>query len=332
MQSSVFRSIRAVAVRAAVYAFLAAVFALGAAAQGGFTTSADGNTIEVQEASDLQVVAISKSVIVHGSAKDVFASGGNVTVEGGVGSDTIVIGGDAIIHGRVEGDVFVLGGSVIQKDGAFIGGDIIVFGGEYRYEGSKPGRSEGKQTIVYGILGDELRDLGQNPAQVLSPSLTPVFFAQRVLSVLFWFIVSMILATLAPGAMSRAISRLRLNPVKAAGFGLLGLFLTTLIISAGAVLLPASVSTMTAIMLSGLLLLAYLFGRTTVQLSLGKALMKMIFPSAKLGEAVTILMGTVAVTILLSLPYLWTVVLIALFSVGIGLVLTARMSVSQTAP
>ena len=40
------------------------------------------------------------------------------------------IGSDVIIEGRVEGDVFVVGGSVLQKESAFIGGDLFVLGGK----------------------------------------------------------------------------------------------------------------------------------------------------------------------------------------------------------
>jgi hypothetical protein len=41
-------------------------------------------------------------------------------------------------------------------------------------------------------------------------------------------------------------------------------------------------------------------------------------------ETLAILIGVVAWTLLLSIPYVWTLALFALFSAGIGLVLTAR--------
>jgi hypothetical protein len=81
-------------------------------------------------------------------------------------------------------------------------------------------------------------------------------------------------------------------------------------------------------MVSGLLLLAYLFGRVTLQLSLGKFIQKQILPNFKQNETIAILIGVLAWTVLLSLPYLWTLAVLALFAAGVGLVLTARGSAS----
>jgi len=279
--------------------------------QTQLTTQPDEQTIEIQDAPDMEVIAFSKTIIIKKQAKAVF-----------------VFGGDIIIEGRVDGDVGVIGGTIIQKEGSFIGGDVIVFGGAYRAESQQPLRGEGKQTIVYGILEEELRDIGRNPGQILSPAFTPAFLAQRILSVLFWFVVTLIVTTLAPGAVSRAITRTRLSALKVAGFGLIGLIASLAIVTISVSTLPDYLSTMTGLMIVVLLMLAYLFGRVTLQLSVGKIVQKYLFPNFKPNETVAILIGVLIWTILLSIPYIWTLAVLALFAAGVGLVLTARSGTS----
>jgi len=280
-------------------------------ASAALTTSADGEALEVQDSPEMQVIAVAKNVVVKQSAKDVF-----------------VFGGDVVIEGSISGDVGVIGGTITQKEGAFIGGDVIVIGGAYKPDGKEPLRTEGKETIVFGILEDELRDLGRNPGSVLSPSLTPAFFAQRVLSALFWFIVTLGFATVAPGAVSRAIARTKLAPAKIAGLGLGGLIASLLLVSTASTTLPEYLSVIVWLMVVGLLMLAYLFGRVTLQLSVGKYLQKQFLAGYKQNETVAILIGVVAWTVLLSLPYLWILAVLAVFASGVGLVLTARNSAS----
>lgn len=158
-----------------------------------FTQTAE-DTIEIQDMPEMEVIAFAKTVIIRKHAKAVF-----------------VFGGDVIVEGRVEMDVGVIGGNVIQKEGAYIGGDVIAVGGAYKPEAASPLRAEGKETVVFGIFEEELRQMGQDPTQILSPHMTPAFFAQRVLSMLFWFVITIAFSTIAPGAVSRAIARTQLS-------------------------------------------------------------------------------------------------------------------------
>lgn len=270
-------------------------------------SSVSDRTIEIDDAPEMEVIALSKNVIIHKQAKAVFA-----------------FGGDVIVEGRVDGDVGVIGGNVIQKEGSYIGGDVIVFGGEYRSDSPEPNRASGKQTIVYGVFETELRSLAQDPTQLLSPSYTPAFFAQRILSVIFWFVVTLVFTTIAPGAVSRSIARMRLSTLKIAGLGLAGLIVSWIVVTMSVTLLPEYLATTTGLMIFVLLMLAYLFGRVTLHLSIGKLMQKHFFPGGKQPESIAILFGVLFWTILLSIPYVWTLALLALFAAGVGLVITGR--------
>lgn len=297
----------AFAARGVLIAFLLLALPIVLIGQAGQFTQPTENTIEIQDMPEMEVIAFSKTVIVRKNAKAVF-----------------VFGGDVIVEGRVETDVGVIGGNVIQKEGAYIGGDVMVIGGAYRPGSASPLRAKGKETVVFGIFEEELRQMGQDPTQILSPSLTPAFFAQRALAVLFWFVITLMFTTVAPGAVSRAVARTQLSSLQVAGFGLGGSIASIFTVIAAASLLPEYLSAIVWVMTFLLLMLAYVFGRVVLQVLVGKSVRKLFFPNRKHPESLAMLYGVVVWTVLLSLPYVWTFVLLTLFAAGIGLVLTAR--------
>jgi hypothetical protein len=276
-------------------------------AQSPTPAVSDAKTTVIDDAPEMEVLAFGKSIIVKKRAKSAFAFGGDITIEG-----------------QVEGDVAVLGGSLIQKENASIGGDVIVIGGTYRPEGANPLRTEGKQTVMFGMFEEEIRHLAENPSQILSPDISLTFVAQRILSVLFWFVVSLGLTTLAPGAVSRAITRFQLSTSKVVAIGFLAFLLTMISIIASLSLLPSYLNAIFGLMVFVLSMLAYVFGRVTLQVSAGKLLQKYLLSEKNRSETLAILLGVLFWTVLLSLPYIWMFGVLALFSAGIGLVLTAR--------
>ena len=267
----------------------------------------DENTLVIEDLRDSPVYCFGKNVIIKQHAKEVFA-----------------FGGDVIIEGTVDGDVGTIGGSVIQKENGVIGGDVIVFGGTYRPEGNPPLRNPDKETIMFAVFEDQLRNLTQNPTHLFSPDFTAAFLAQRILSVLFWFIVSLVFTTIAPGAVSRAVIRFHLSTLKVVALGFTGFIAMTfgVIISLG--FLPNYLSAIVGMMAFVLLMLGYVFGRVAVQVSVGKTLQKLMLPENRQSETIAILLGVIVWTIFLSVPYLWVAALLILMSVSLGLVLTAR--------
>jgi hypothetical protein len=292
-------------ISAVVVFILLAAFALYA--QTSVSLSPDGNTLIIENAVESDVFSFGKNVIVKQHAKGVLA-----------------FGGDVIIEGRVEGDVATIGGSVIQKETAFIGGDVITFGGTYRHESANPLRNPGRETIMYAGYEEELRNLTQNPSQIFAPSFSWAFLAQRALSLLFWFVISLTVTTIAPGAISRAVARFHLSKLKIFAVGSVGFLITTIGAMASLSFLPNYVSAIASLMAFVLLLLGYVFGRVSLQVSVGKQLQKRLFPDNNRSETLALLIGALVWTLLLSIPYVWTFALIALIAASVGLVLTAR--------
>jgi hypothetical protein len=275
------------------------------------STSDDQKTLTVDDAPELEVIAFAKSVIVKKHAKGVFAFGGDVTVEG-----------------RVDGDVATIGGSVIQKRDAYIGGDIIVFGGSYKPENETPLREQGKETILIGVWEEELRGVAQDPTQILAPSFTWSFLAQRMLLALFWFVISVVLTTVAPGAVGRAVARIQLSTLKVVAYGSIAFVFTMFAIIASVSVLPDFLSITFGLMGIVLLVFGYIFGRVALQMSAGKLIQKRFLSERNRSETLATLIGVLIWTAVLSIPFLWVIGLFLVFSFGVGLILTARATTS----
>ena len=255
---------------------------------------------------------------------DVFAANKNLVIAGTVQKGVLVFGGDVKINGRVEGDVATFGGSIEQTPDSFIGGDVIVIGGGYHHGKTAPNRNPTSQTVIFAGYEEELRAFAQNPALLIAPDFSAVYLAQRVLTVLFWFVVSLIVTTFAPGAIGRAIARLKLSNLRIAVFGSLAMFAATLGVALALRFLPSVLSAAFGVMMLLLLFLVYLFGRVVVHAATGKWLQKMMRPNRKHSESNALLFGAVVWTLLLSIPFIWSAVFVGLFIVSLGLVLTAR--------
>ena len=302
---------------AEVLVFFCALHLLGVAvlANPEISTSDDQMTVTVNDAPEQEVYVIGKSVIVNKQAKGVLA-----------------VGGDVIVKGRIEGDVATIGGNVIQEKDAYIGGDIIVFGGAYKPESENPLRETGKETVSFGVFEEELRDFGQDPTRIFSPNLSVSFFAQRLILALFWFIISVIMTTVAPGAVGRAVARIQLSALKMCGIGAAAFLLISGLMIGGAIALPNYLSATLALMGMLILMLGYVFGRVSLQVSVGKLIQKHLLSDANRSETLAILIGVMAWTLLLSLPYIWPVALFAVSTIGIGLILTGRTAPKWSTP
>lgn len=287
------------------FVFILCAF-FGAFAQN-VSLSEDQKILNVGDAKGQEIYSFGKTVIIEKEAKGVLS-----------------FGGDIEIRGKVEGDVATIGGNIIQKEGAFIGGDVIVFGGTYRAESPKPLRNEGKETVMLAMFEQELRDFASNPAQILSPSLSWSFLFQRLISILFWFIISLALTTIAPGAISRAVARFRLSALKVFAIGFFGFLLTIFGVIAGLNFLPDYLSAIVGFMAFLLLVFGYVFGRVALQMTVGKILQKKFLSEKRQSETIALLIGVIFWTLILSIPYIWTIALLTLFAASVGLVFTAR--------
>jgi hypothetical protein len=259
------------------------------------------------------------------SESDIISWGQSIKITGLVKKHgAVALGGDVIVEGRVEGDVAAIGGSVIQRENSYIGGDVIVLGGAYHHGKNAPERNPASTTVMIAGFEQELREMMRNPASALQPSWSPAYLGQRVLAVLFWFIASLALTAVTPGAVGRAVARLRLTNLRVAVIGFLAAIVIALGVPACLYVLPPVVSALVMIMALLLLILAYLFGRVVIHAVTGRWLQKLLLPEEKHSESIALLLGVSFWAIVLSLPYVWPLALLGLMLISLGLALTAR--------
>ena len=304
-----------ISIKLIFFLFVLQLFCVCIAAHPEISTSDDDTTVTINDAPEQEVYVIGKSVVVKKQAKGVLAVGGDVTVEG-----------------RVEGDVATIGGNVIQKEGSYIGGDIIVFGGAYKPESKNPLREPGKKTVMFGVLEEELRNFGQNPSQIFSPSFSLSFLALRLLVALFWFVITLVVTTIAPGAISRAVARIQLSWLKVCALGATAFILVSSVIIYGASALPNYLWATLGLMGVLFLVSGYVFGRVSLQVSLGKMIQKRFLSENNRSETLATLFGVLFWTLLLSLPYIWLIALFTVFTFGVGLILTGRSTAKWQSP
>jgi hypothetical protein len=292
---------------AAVVVLLLLFAALAANAQESATASKAGGELVVE----------------GGYASDVFGLGRDVRVRGDVKNGVIAFGGDVIVEGRIEGDAAAIGGSVIQLDGSYVGGDVMVFGGSYRHA-SAASRNPAGKTVMFAGYEEELRSLARNPATLLAPELSLKFLGLRLLAVLFWFVVSIALTAVTPGAISRAAARLQLTFARVALIGLVGALVVGPGVGAALHYLPPVVGALVGVTALLLLLLSYLFGRVVVHAATGRWLQRVLLREERHSESIALLLGAAFWAVVLALPYLWPFLVVALVVVSLGLSLTAR--------
>lgn len=257
-------------------------------------------------------------------AGDVFGLGKSVVVRGSVKHGAVAFGGDVVVEGRVEGDVAAIGGSVVQREGSYIGGDVIVLGGAYHHGKAAPGRNPASTTVMYAGYEQELRKAARDPASLLVPRWSAAYLGQRLLAALFWFIVSLALTAATPDVVSRAAARLQLTSLRVAVIGLLGAIVMAFGVPAALRLLPTTVGALVGIAALLLMVVAHLFGRVVINAATGRWLQRVFLPSGDRSEAVALLLGAALWATILSLPYVWLLALAGLSVTSLGLALTAR--------
>jgi cytoskeletal protein CcmA (bactofilin family) len=119
---------------------------------------AAGGTVTVSGTVGGDLYAAGGTVTINGKIKgDAVIAGGSVRIDGTVGDDVRVLGGEVVIAEAIKGDVLVVGGVVRILSTAKIGGDILFVGGEIDMDGELKGSLSGRaKTVRVGgpILGN----------------------------------------------------------------------------------------------------------------------------------------------------------------------------------
>ncbi|HYN85350.1 MAG TPA: hypothetical protein VER32_08865 [Pyrinomonadaceae bacterium] len=321
------------AARATLTRVAALLFALVVASANAYSQDAATPAVSATPGVAEPPPAADELVVEGEQTSDVFGVGRSVRVRGTVRHGVLAFGGDVIVEGRVEGDVAAVGGSVIQRAGSYIGGDVMVFGGAYHHGKTAPGRNPASKTVMFAGHEEELRELARNPTSILAPRMSLAFLGSRLLAVLFWFVVSLALTAVTPGAVSRAGARLQLTSLRVALIGLLAAVVLGPGVTALLRVLPPTLGVVVLATAILLLVVSYLFGRVVVHAATGRWLQRKLIPESRRSESLALLLGAAFWSAVLALPYVWPLAVAGLVVVSLGLSLTARYRINwkQTA-
>src|ERR1044071_6682177 len=207
----------------------------------------------------------------------VFGMGQLIRITGKVKEGAIAFGGDVIVEGSVDGDVAAIGGSVVQRENARIGGDVIVLGGIYHHGKAAPDRNPKSVTIMYAGYEDQLRQIMRDPFSLLHPQLSAVFLGTRFLAVLIWFVISIALVAVMPNTIGRAVTRLQLTSVRVALIGFLGSIAITAGVIGSLWVLPEIIGAALSLMALLLATVAPVFGRVAIFAAIEQWLQRRLF-------------------------------------------------------
>jgi hypothetical protein len=291
---------------ALILLLLLTVVAIRAQAPADVTTN-DATLQVLDGVIDSNAYGIGKSIRINGTVKD----------------GAIAFGGDVIVQGVVDGDVAAIGGSVIQLAGSRIGGDVIVVGGTYRHADNLPNRNPATRTLMYAGYEQELKEMMRNPTGLLSPHFSATYIGLRLLSVLFWFVLALVLTAALPDTISRGVARLHLTSLRVAIIGLLGAVVVGMGVKACLVVLPAPFSALVGMMAILAIVLTGVLGRVVICAATGRWLQRRYLPVGRSSEAMALFLGVTVWGFLSSLPYVWPFVVAFTLVISLGLAFTA---------
>jgi len=313
---------RALTVLCALIVLVAAAHAGERAAATSFPDSSASNNNPINNDDDGSGVA---PLVVEGyNDADVFGFGRSVIVRGHLQKGAMAFGGDVIVEGDVEGDVAAIGGSVYQREGARIGGDVMVIGGAYHHGKTAPQRSADSTTVMFAGYETELRRMMRDPSVLLAPQWSKLYVGLRLLAALLWFVASLGLTTLMPGAISRAAARLQLTSTHVALIGFCAAIVMCIGVPLSLWMLPAVVGAFVGLSMMLLMCVATLFGRVTIHAATGRWIERRFLPEGNRSESLALLLGACVWTVLTSVPYIWPFVVAGLLITSLGLTLTAQ--------
>ena len=285
-----------------------------------------------QVASDTTMGDKSAQVLEGVTTGNVYGVGKSIKINGSVKEGAIAFGGDVIVQGTVEGDVAAIGGSVIQLEGSRIGGDVFVVGGTYRHFDKTPNRNQASMTVMYAGYEQELRDMMRNPTGLLAPRWSATYIGLRLLSVLFWFVVSLAVTAAMPGAVSRGMTRLQLTSMRVGIIGFIGALVVGTGVEACLFMLPTPFSALVGMMALLFIFIAGVFGRVVLYAATGRWLQRHYPSLGSNSESIALLLGTVIWVTLSSLPYIWPLIVAAILVLSFGLALTAGRASAWKVP
>jgi len=271
-----------------------------------------------------QGLILQKNITVeeHDVQDNVISFGGTILVKGTVTENVIAFGGDIIIEGEVGDAVVGFGTKIILKSSAEINGDVVSIAGELD---KHPGAFVRGDTItLFFDTPEAFKGIFRNGIS----GLIPIILIFKLISLVFWFILAIILAAIFPRQTMLASTQLRSSFWPTFGVGLLSIVVYTGLILFSAVLTLVLIGIPILITLIALGIAVKIFGRIIIFYFFGESLAR-AFNKKNPATIVCVLFGFLLVSFITLIPIIGSLFSAVISILGWGIVIRTKFGTTE---
>ncbi len=251
-----------------------------------------------------QGLILKKNITVeeHDIQDNVISFGGTILVKGIVKENVISFGGDIIIEGEVGVAVVGFGANIVLKSSAEIKGDVVSIAGKLD---KNPGAFVKGDTMTFFFDTPEaFSGIFKNGLS----GLIPIILIFKLISLVFWFILAIIIAAIFPRQTLLASTQLRTSFWPTFGVGFLSIVVYTSLILFSAILTLVLIGIPILITLISLGIAVKIFGRIIIFYFFGESLMR-AFNKKNPATIATVLFGFLLVSFITLIPIIGSAVI-----------------------
>lgn len=268
-----------------------------------------------------QGLILKKNITVeeHDIQDNVISFGGTILVKGTVSENVISFGGDIIIEGEVGDAVVGFGANIVLKSSAEIKGDVVSIAGKLD---KHPGAVVKGDTMTFFFdAPGAFKGIFKNGLS----GLIPIILIFKLISLVFWFILAILLASIFPRQTMLASTQLRTAFWPTFGVGLLSIIVYTGLIIFSAILTLVLIGIPILITLIALGIVVKIFGRIIIFYFFGESLMR-AFNKKNPATITTVLFGFLVVSFITLIPIIGS----ALISImGWGVIIRTKFGTTE---
>jgi len=271
-----------------------------------------------------QGLILQKNITVeeHDIQDNVVSFGGTILVKGTVTENVIAFGGEIIIEGEVGVAVVGFGAKITLKSSAEINGDVVSIAGELD---KHPGAFVKGDTMTFFFDTPEaFKGIFKNGIS----GLIPIILIFKLISLVFWFILAIILAAIFPRQTMLASSQLRTSFWPTFGVGFLSIVVYTGLILFSAILTLVLIGIPILITLIALGIAVKIFGRVIIFYFFGESLAR-AFNKKNPTTIAAVLFGFLLVSFITLIPIIGLLFSFVISILGWGAIIRTKFGTTE---
>ena len=271
-----------------------------------------------------QGLILQKNITVeeHDVQDNVVSFGGTILVKGTVTENVIAFGGNIIISGEVGVAVVGFGTKITLTSSAEIKGDVVSIAGELE---KHPGAYVKGDTMSFFFNTPEgLKGIFNNGLS----GLIPIILIFKLISLVFWFILAIILAALFPRQTMLASTQLRASFWPTFGVGFLSIVVYTGLILFSAILTLVLIGIPILLTLIALGIVVKIFGRIIIFYFFGESLAR-AFNKKNPATIAAVLFGFLLVSFITLIPIIGTLFSMVISIMGWGAIIRSKFGTTE---